>query len=195
MSNLFKIYIFLRKGDNVSASEITKQAIVSSTKELVCEKDFEKISVIEIATRCSINRNTFYYYFKDKYEVIEFIFESEIKPVLAPFEENKDLALSVSALCRHLKREKTFYAHILRCIGHCSLRQMLVRYYNQYLLDAARENCKRLEIPEESRNIIAKFYAHGTVGMICEWAETGMKKDADVATRIIQLSAKEQFFV
>lgn len=179
----------------MSASEITKQAIVSSTKELVCEKDFEKISVIEIATRCSINRNTFYYYFKDKYEVIEFIFSSEVKPVLAPFEKDKDLALSVSALCKHLKQEKTFYTHMLRCIGHGSLRQILVLYYKQYLIDAAKENCLRLNISEDSRDIIARFYAHGTVGMICEWAETGMKKDAEFVTRIIQLSAKEKFYV
>ena len=178
----------------MSASEITKQAIVSSTKELVCEKDFEKISVIEIATRCSVNRNTFYYYFKDKYEVIEFIFESEIMPVLAEFENERNLASSVSALCRHLKGEKTFYTHMLRSIGQGSFRQMLVNYYKQYLTDAAHERCLRLNISADGRDIIAKFYAHGTVGMICEWAETGMKKDADFVTRIIQLSAKERFF-
>ena len=178
----------------MSASDLTKQAIVASTKELVCEKGFEKISVIEIAGRCSINRNTFYYYFKDKYEVIEYIFNSEVRPALLPFEEKKSLAKSVTALCEHLKNEKTFYMHILQCIGHGSLRQLLVMYYKWYLIEAAQENCNRLKIQGESRDIIARFYAHGTVGMICEWAEGGMKKDAERVTEIIQLSAREQFY-
>lgn len=178
----------------MSASDLTKQAIVASTKELVCEKGFEKISVIEIATRCSINRNTFYYYFKDKYEVIEFIFNTELQPILSPFEEKKNLAKSVSALCNHLKEEKLFYTHMLDCIGLGSLRQLLVSYYKEYLISAAEEHCRRLKISEDSRDFIARFYAHGTVGMICDWAEGGMKKDAESVTRIIQLSAKEKFY-
>lgn len=178
----------------MSAADLTKQAIVASTKELVNEKGFEKISVIEIAKRCGVNRNTFYYYFKDKYEVVEWIFKNEILPVIRPFEENKNLAESVTALCNHMKQEKPFYTKALVSNAHGSLRHLLVEYYLEYLMDFAADQYVQLGIEGKDREIIARFYSHGTIGMICDWAEGGMKRDAKAVTNMILLSAKERFY-
>ncbi len=178
----------------VSAADLTKQAIITGTKELVSQKPLEKISVLEIAKRCGINRNTFYYYFKDKYDVIEWIFHGEVEPVLAPHLSKKKLADSVNALCEHMKREKPFYMSALRDNGHRCLRELLVEYYRGFLLNAASNHFERHGIDEKSREIIARFYSHGTVGMITDWADKGMKMDATYATSLIYLSAKEGFF-
>lgn len=178
----------------VSAADLTKQAIVTSMKELVSEKPFDKISVIEIAKRCGINRNTFYYYFKDKYDVLEWIFRTEIETILAPCLKEMHLAESVTALCEHMKTEKTFYTSALEDLNHRCLRQLLVDYYKQFLMEAAGHHFERLGISAENQELIARFYSHGTIGMLCDWARSGMKKDAYHATHMIELSAKEKFF-
>ena len=87
---------------SMAASEFTRQAIIRGTKHLAAEKPFHKISVLEIVRYCQINRNTFYYYFGDKYDVIQWIFDNEIAPVLNGEQANESLAKSVSALCSHL---------------------------------------------------------------------------------------------
>ena len=58
-------------------STVTKRALAKALKELMAEKPFSRISVSEIAEKCSINRKSFYYHFKDKYDLIDWIFESE----------------------------------------------------------------------------------------------------------------------
>lgn len=49
----------------------TKKAMIESFLNLLAKKPLEKITVRDIVDDCSINRNTFYYYFQDTYAVVE----------------------------------------------------------------------------------------------------------------------------
>ncbi len=178
----------------MSAADLTKQTIVAKTKELAAQKSFEKLSVIEITRHCGISRNTFYYYFRDKYSVIEWIFQTEIEPILMPCMNQSHWSESVIALCEKMKVEKDFYTSVLYDQDCRCLRQLLIDYYKVFLMEAAREHCERLNISEVSREIIARFYSHAIIGLICDWVRAGMKKDANFATKAIHLAAKERFF-
>lgn len=59
-------------------SNITKQALAAAFRELMTEMPFEKISVAQICTRCNMNRKSFYYHFRDKYDLVNWIFDTEI---------------------------------------------------------------------------------------------------------------------
>ena len=52
-------------------SEITKRALENSLKSLLLKKPFTKITINDIAEDCGINRMTFYYHFKDIYDLVE----------------------------------------------------------------------------------------------------------------------------
>ena len=58
-------------------SNITKLALSNALKELLEEQSFEKISVSDICERCGMNRKSFYYHFKDKYDLVNWIFDTE----------------------------------------------------------------------------------------------------------------------
>lgn len=50
-------------------SNITKRALSAAFKELLQTEAFEKISVADICDKCHMNRKSFYYHFKDKYDL------------------------------------------------------------------------------------------------------------------------------
>ena len=58
-------------------SNITKHAIAAALKELCREKSFDKISIADITSTCGLNRQTFYYHFEDKYELLNWIYYTE----------------------------------------------------------------------------------------------------------------------
>ena len=179
----------------MSAADLTRLAIVSSLKEVSEKKSFEKITVIEIAKQCDISRNTVYYYFKDKYDVLEWIFHMELEPILAPFMPEEKWPESIIALCEHMKKEKGFYMSALNDPGPRGLYQLLVNYYKQSMLLFAKRHYERMGIKDsESQEVIARFYSHAMIGLMTDWARAGMKKDPHCATRIIQLAAKERLF-
>lgn len=55
----------------------TKMAIAFAFKELLLEKPLNKITVNDIAEKCEMNRQTFYYHFHDILELTEWICEED----------------------------------------------------------------------------------------------------------------------
>lgn len=56
--------------------ELTKNWIAEKMKELMLQKSLDKIRVGEICSLAQIDRSTFYYHFKDKYDLVAWIFYS-----------------------------------------------------------------------------------------------------------------------
>ena len=52
----------------------TRKAIMQTFLHILKNKPLDRITVKDICEQCEINRNTFYYCFKDIYDVLEAIF-------------------------------------------------------------------------------------------------------------------------
>lgn len=57
----------------------TKELLADSFRELVLTMPFQKISIKMITDKAGVIRPTFYNYFQDKYEVIEYLFDKDVK--------------------------------------------------------------------------------------------------------------------
>jgi len=57
--------------------ELTKQLIAQTLKKLMLNTPLDKISVQEIVDACGLNRKTFYYHFRDKQDLVCWIFDTE----------------------------------------------------------------------------------------------------------------------
>ena len=63
-------------------AKFTRQAIMYSLLKLLQEKSIDKITVKDICELCEINRNTFYYYYSDIYQVLEELLKFETEKSL-----------------------------------------------------------------------------------------------------------------
>ena len=52
-------------------SQITKYALENSSQNLLLQKPLDKITISDITDDCGISRMTFYYHFKDIYDLVE----------------------------------------------------------------------------------------------------------------------------
>ena len=103
-------------------SNITKNALAASMKKLMSKSPFSKISVGDICENCGMNRKSFYYHFRDKYDLVNWIFYVD-------FIERMDWDACRSpwdmlvALCRHFDAERQFYQNALQVEGQNSFRE------------------------------------------------------------------------
>ena len=58
--------------------ELTKILLAESFKELLIKGSFDKITIKMITDQAGVIRPTFYNYFQDKYEVMEWLLETEV---------------------------------------------------------------------------------------------------------------------
>ena len=61
----------------MAGSHITKLALASAMQRLMTEQPFERISVSDICAACGMSRKSFYYHFRDKYELVNWIYYTE----------------------------------------------------------------------------------------------------------------------
>ena len=59
-------------------SNQTKRLLAQSLQEIMATTPLEKISVNDIVDHAGVGRNTFYYHFEDKYDLVNWYFQNGI---------------------------------------------------------------------------------------------------------------------
>ena len=173
----------------------TKRIIAQSLKELSETKPFDKISVGEIAAKSNVNRQTFYYHFQDKYDLLKWIYKEDFfLPYLTDISmDNWDTCLE--GLLDAISRERAFSINTSRHT-EADVKEIFLQDTEaiftsaiEYLRVQSVDNERTLSlVEEEEQRFIARFFAYGVCGMLIEWIERGMKEDSrTVATRMRML--------
>lgn len=92
----------------------TKELLADSFRTLVLTVPFQKISIKMITDGAHVIRPTFYNYFQDKYEVIEFLFDRDIGSKVEVMIENdmEQEAIKLMFIC--FEKNKEYYRRLLR---------------------------------------------------------------------------------
>lgn len=119
-------------------STITKRALANSLKELMGEQPFDKINVAQICERCNMNRKSFYYHFKDKYDLVNWIFDTEFIALLK--DENlgsnyQEHWAFVEKTSQYFYQNHVFYRKALQIKGQNSFRDHFREYIQPLLAD------------------------------------------------------------
>lgn len=103
-------------------SKTTKKAFADAMKETMNEMPFSKITISDLCDRCGMSRKSFYYHFKDKYDLVNWIFESEY---VAPIQEEHPVEIVDSGkrweliedLCTYFFDNIHFYSKVFKVKG------------------------------------------------------------------------------
>ncbi|MDO4327226.1 MAG: TetR/AcrR family transcriptional regulator C-terminal domain-containing protein [bacterium] len=105
-------------------SNITKRALASALRELMEEVPFDKIQIAHICERCDMNRKSFYYHFKDKYDLLNWILDTEFITLAQSGYTATNLGEHLDALqaiCHYFYDNRNFYRKALKIEGQNSL--------------------------------------------------------------------------
>ena len=87
---------------------ITKKALAQSLKELGATKILDKITVADITDHCGVNRQTFYYHFNDKYELLSWIYNQDLFIPLTQDLTIENWGEKLIGLFKYMKQQKRF---------------------------------------------------------------------------------------
>ena len=154
-------------------SNLTKQAMATALKELMETEDFEKISVSDICERCHMNRKSFYYHFKDKYDLANWIFDTDfihlsqqhsldIMNMSYSYEERWNGLLVV---CKYFYENRNFYRKILRVEGQNSFSS----YFRDFMYPIMEHRILALVGSAEVPQMVLDFVVDGLMCVIERW--------------------------
>ena len=163
----------------------TKDIIVTAFWQLLDEKPFNQITVKGIVTRCQVNPNTFYYHFKDKFDVIHWIFYTEITPILEESFSINHWEEGLLALCHYMQENRKFYVNILRFHGQNSFIECLMEFYENLAKKMLVESNPSRKFSQQELKWISRFYAYGLTGGVLDWAKSDMEKDPTPMVKMV----------
>lgn len=102
-------------------SHATKQLLAEALKEEMNEKPFSKISISDICGKCDMNRQSFYYHFKDKYDLVNWIFDTEVSELGILSETTVSKLLS--RLSEYMYENIAFYKKAMSIEGYGSFTE------------------------------------------------------------------------
>ena len=145
-------------------SSITKQALAAALKSLMQEMPFERVSVSHICQKCNMNRQSFYYHFQDKYELLNWIFDMAFIGRIES--EAPDPSLEeLTALFGILYQDRTFYRNALSVRGQNSL----VEHIREIAVPVLRERLREALPDEKDRDFYLDFFLDALLGAIMRW--------------------------
>ena len=99
-------------------NEHTKLVIAEALTQLMQEKPLDSISVADIISASKLSRRTFYYHFKDKHDLVCWIFDWDVVNHLGVQDVIIDNAgqqkYFVDALRNHMYRNRAFYVNAIQ---------------------------------------------------------------------------------
>ena len=143
-------------------AERTKLWIAESMKKLLSKKPIDKIRVTELCKEAEIERPTFYYHFKDKYDLVAWmIIQSAYDTDIL------DLDSAAKAL-EQMKKNLIFYKRAYEDNSQTPMWQYMLEYFvNQYHQLAMKK--LDTDILDAQLKYSIRLYCYGTLGMTREW--------------------------
>lgn len=137
---------------------VTEVALAGAMKDLLSRMPLSKISVKDLADYCHINRKTYYYHFKDKYDLIQWIFMEEFYKQLN-FNELSTLWDFLEPLSTYFYENKAYYVHVFAEKGQNSFSD----FFSELVQPLLKEHFEEVF----SKNEFHAFYAdYATAGFV-----------------------------
>lgn len=148
----------------MSNSYITKNALAQSMKELMQVTPMEKINIKDITGKCDLNRKSFYYHFKDKYELVNWIFYTEFVAEIND-NTNADSWDLVEKICIYLYDNKAFYINALSIKGQNSFSDYFTEVTETLILAHYQDVLKYAD----NNDFFVTYFADATRLAITKW--------------------------
>lgn len=143
---------------------ITKRALAAALKSLMLETPFEKICVSDICSACGMSRKSFYYHFRDKYDLVSWIFNSEFLERVDGQDNVTGWSL-IDRLCAYFYENRAFYRRALAIEGQNSLSDQLYVLFRRVLFNDIYHRFGRADLDE----FYVVFYADACVATVKRW--------------------------
>jgi len=157
-------------------AQFTRKAIIQTFREMLEKSPLDKITVTNIIERCGINRNTFYYHFRDIYDLLEAFFKEELEKVIET-SANDSWQNMLEAVMKTVTENKQIVYHIFNSLDRDQLERYVFESTNRHMYELVKKEAEGLNVTDEDIRYISEFYQYAFIGYFLKYLWNDMKPD------------------
>lgn len=139
---------------------------------------FDKITISDITNDCGLSRQTFYYHFRDIFDMIRWIYNSESLNEIGGRGGYGTWQDKIRELFDYTLNNKS----LILGTFNSKCRNDLVGYYMDVSIRKISDIVEMKsdgDIAEKDKKFIASVYAYAFVGIMVDWISDGMKESSE----------------
>lgn len=126
-------------------------------KKLLLEKPLNKITINDITEDCGVNRMTFYYHFKDIYDLVDWILAEDAAKAMEGRRGFGTWSEAYLDVLHQLQDNKTLVLNVYRSVGREQVEQYLYRLLDPILKDFADRECHDITVQDADKQFCCRF--------------------------------------
>lgn len=160
----------------IMSRDDTRYVFARSIMELMETQSLDKITVTDIVKKSGMTRQTFYRYFKDKYDLVNWYFERLADKSFKQISNSYTLKEGLVKKFTFLLNDRVFFSEAFKSKDYNNIEN----YDYLSILDLYKGIIyKKIgDIPDDIMFLL-EMYCHGSITMTVEWATTGMKRSPE----------------
>lgn len=146
----------------------TKRAFAEALKSLLNTKEMGAVRIQDLCRLCGTERPTFYYHFRDKYDLVTWIYEQDVRRTVQQY--GRYNAAQLEMLLDLMQQEQVFY----RKAFADSAQNALLPYIQQMILSITRSAMQGRRAGEDltqEEQFTINFLAYSWCRCLADWIE------------------------
>jgi AcrR family transcriptional regulator len=155
----------------------TKRSLVAAFRKLIAADSYDRITVSAIASTCGVNRQMFYYHFRDIYDLTAWMVEDETNVIMKSFGDDWERAYI--RLLELLRADRVVIIRMIRSVDMLSIYRLLKKQSQSLMSLAIKQLSMRSELPTHDLGLLLEFYAAGLTEVAIRRLEEGRKESPE----------------
>ena len=170
-----------------------RQIFADTLIEMLGSKPLSAITVTDIAGQCGVSRQSFYYYFDDIYDLVEWYFTQETEQALKEYSDIDSWQTGYIRIMRWAQKNKPLMMNTYRSIQREYIETFMYRVLYQYIIKVVNTEAESLNVTEAQCESVAQFYTLAISAASLEWIRTGMKEKPEMVAENVNFMIEGDF--
>lgn len=168
-------------------SMLTKSRLAEALKVRMKKTSFEKITVSDLIKDCEVTRQTFYYHFRDIYDLLKWVVQIEMINILK-YGLNKDRwEDTLLDLFKYLYQNKYMYNSTHNILNNKQIQDFLFEEIRPLVLNFIVNLDADVDLEDDNVCFVVDFYVGAVIGSMERWALGGMQDAPEKIVNIVSI--------
>lgn len=164
----------------------TAKAIMKTFEDMLTEMPFDKITVSAVVSNCGISTNTFYYHYKDIYDLLGKWLDDRKEHFVEETKDIDDWYEQLKVVFHEIQENPKHVYHVFNSISRERLEQYLFVSVEPMFYEMVKKRAEGMNIEEQKLKGIASFCCYSFLGFFLKFL--WLRMDVDIDTAMDRLS-------
>ena len=160
-------------------AQYTRKAILQTFQEMLEKMPFDKITVSAIVTKCEISSNTFYYHFRDIYDLLDSWLQIKKECYLESIADDSRWQDIAKVLLKDLKAHSDLVYHLFNSLSRERLERSVFDSTDDTFYQFLCRETAGVPIPQQELRDVAEYNTYSFLGFLLKFLWNDMEGDVD----------------